>query len=177
MCSPQSSGEGPGDAAPRVQTVDVENLLLDIDKLIGPEPTGDHSDDRDVSTWEKTHPLVSPTVENGERPMLVPEQSQPRPSLHISIPPPLPPPPPPRVPPVRPPRTKKKSGFSKAWEELKEGLREGFREGLKSFAKKFLSRGQAPHKLSDGLAPEREEEAKRYNSLFQRPPNFDTTRI
>ena len=56
MCSPQSSGEGPGDAAPRVQTVDVENLLLDIDKLIGPEPTSDHSDDRDVSTWGKNTP-------------------------------------------------------------------------------------------------------------------------
>ena len=60
MCSPQSPEEEPGDPVPDIPTVGIENLLRGIDNLIGPEPTGDHSDDRDFSTWDKQkHPIAS----------------------------------------------------------------------------------------------------------------------
>ena len=51
MCLPQSPGKESGDASHRMSTVDIENLLRDLDNLIGTEPIGDHSNDRGASTW------------------------------------------------------------------------------------------------------------------------------
>ena len=42
---------------------------------------------------------------------------------------------------------------------------------------KFRNRGQAPHTLSGRLAPERGDEVKWYNALFQKPPNSTIGKI
>jgi len=59
---------------------------------------------------------------------------------------------------------RQKSGVGKAWSKLK-----------KLFMRKFRGDGGAP-KLSDRLAPERDDEVKWYDSLFPKPPGPAKTR-
>ena len=139
---------------------EFNDILRDIDDIIGPDRPDDHSEDQDISTWDKQpSPIVSPIVESREEAKQV---VQPR-----ATPSPLPPiPPPPSPPQERPvaPRTKRKSVMSRAWSNLRKLL-----------MKKFGG-DHPPPKLSDRLAPEREEEARRYETLFVKTPQPTKTR-
>jgi len=137
---------------------EFDEILRDIDEIIGPERPDDHSDDRDISAWDKqASPIVSPVVESREEAKQIAIQPRATPS-------PLPPiPPPPQERPVAL-RTKKKSVVSKAWSKFRKVL-----------MKKFGG-DQPPPKLSDRLAPEREDEARGYETLFVKPPQPTKTR-
>ena len=140
---------------------EFNDILKDIDDIIGPERPDDHSEDRDISAWDKqTSPIVSSVVESREAKQTV-EQPRATPSPL----PPIPPTPPPQ-PQERPvaPRMKKKSVVSKAWSKFRKLL-----------MKKFGG-DHPPAKLSDKLAPEREDEARRYETLFAKSPQPAKTR-
>lgn len=145
---------------------EFNDILKDIDEIIGHERPDDHSDDRDTSAWDKqTSPIVSPIVESREETKQIVVQpratSPPLPPI-----PPTPTPTPHSHPQERPvaPRTKKKSVVSKAWSKLRKML-------MKKFGGDHLS-----PKLSDKLAPEHEDEARRYETLFVKPPQPAKTR-
>jgi len=132
---------------------EFNDILRDVDDLIGPERPDDHSDDHDISTWDKqASAIVSPIAESREEARQTAVHPRATPS-HI---PPISSPPHPQEPLV-PPRTKKKSVVSKAWSKFRKLL-----------MKKFGG-DQPPPKLSDRLAPEREDEARWYETLFPQP--------
>ena len=123
--------------------VGVDDLLAQLDQLIGPESTDDHLGVRDASSWdEQTSPIVSQTGGFAAQEEV---QSQSRSSAH---------PPAPSSPPVAP-RPRKQGVVNKVWNKRK-----------KLFAKKFERGGRAPPNLSDNLAPERDDEPKWDDVLF-----------
>jgi len=147
---------------------EFNDILKDIDDIIGPEPEQpyDHYDDREISTWDKqASPIVSPIVESIEqaKQMVVQPRAT---SSPLSPIPPNPTPTPPPHPQERPmaPRAKKKSVVSKAWSKFRKVL-----------MKKFGG-DQPPPKLSDKHTPEREDEARWYETLFVKNPQPPKTR-
>lgn len=163
---------------------DFDDVLRNIDALIGPEPADDHPDSRDTSTWDKqTIPILSPIVEPGEGAgQYVPQSSASLPTFpptptsphqmpasrpSTSAPPPrisTSPSPVPQSPP-NPRRGKRKESIvGKAWNRLKM-----------FFVKRFGGGDPSP-KLSDKLSPEPNDDGRRYESLFPGPPNLAKTR-
>lgn len=137
-----------------VRGAEVDDLLKQLDNAIGQEPAGDHSDVRDASdSDERTSPVVSPIDKPRDQEV---KQSE----LRLPAHPPAPPSSPtsPKHRPTTPPR-KKRGIVTRALDKLK-----------KIFMKKFERGDQAPHRLSDKLAPERNDEHKGYGELFSKSP-------
>lgn len=134
---------------------DFDDLLKDIDVLIGPEGANGQPDSQDTSTLdEQTLPVLSPIVEPREETRLV---SQSR--VRLLSRPTAPPSPPPKLQdPMTYQRKKKKSRVVRAWDKLKE-----------LFTKRLGGEDQVPPRLSDKLVPERDDEVKWYESLFSMP--------
>lgn len=150
------------DISPHGQSV-VDDLLKDLDHLIGPEQTEDHLEVRDVSAWDQPQsPIVSPIEESGSRSMQFPTQqpdSARRPTSPLPLPffPPLKNTPEPTL---GKGASKKKGRMQRAWDRLKQ-----------MFVKKFLGADQGPHKLSDKLVPERDSDEVKLNEVlaFSKP--------
>ena len=151
----------------------LDDVMRNIDDLIGPEPADDYPDSRDASAWDRrTSPVVSPMAGPGEGARQFASQSRaslpPLPPISASSPPILtspppistsPPPrspsPPPRSPslPLIPLGTEKKSIMGIWWERLKAW-----------FKRKF----ENPRpKLSDRLVPERDDRVKWYEHFSE----------
>ena len=142
---------------------EFNDILKDIDGLLGPEQPDYHSDDRDSSVWDRrTSATLSPIVGPGEEM----KQDTVR-SLASSSPlPPLPSTPFRQGPKVR---TKKKSSVGK--------MLDGIRKFKRLMAKKLGGGHQPQPKLSDSLVPEHDDEAKWYEGLFSsKPPKSARTR-
>ena len=165
-------------------TADVHDILKDIDDLMGPDPADDPPDEQDDPAIDdgQSLPILPPAVEPKEE--VKPTSSALPVSLRIlsqiSLPSPRPispHPPSPYLPSPHPPSPrlsqsslmrlqpkKKKRGIGRAWKKLK---------GL--FMNKFEGDEQPP-KLSDRLAPERDDEVRWYDFLFPKPPKPTKTR-
>ena len=165
-------------------TADVHDILKDIDDLMGPDPADDPPDEPDDPAVddEPTSPALPPAVVPKEE--VKPTSSASPVSLRIfsqislpSLRPVSPHPPSPYLPSLHLPSPhpsqsslirlqpkKKKRGIGRAWKKLK---------GL--FMNKFEGDEQPP-KLSDRLAPERDDEVRWYDFLFPKPPKPTKTR-
>ena len=135
----------------------LNDILKGIDGIFGPEQPDDPSDHPDISSSDgRTTPIVSSISGPGEgaKRNIVRSRAS-------SSPLPRPPPSPllPPQSPTVPPRTKKQSSVGKAWHKFKKVL-----------AKKFGGGDQSPPKLSDKLAPERDDEVKWFETLFPKSP-------
>lgn len=142
-----------GDA---VLDADLRNILKEIDIFI-PEQPDDHPDGRDTPvSEERSSPIILPrNVLEEETGAIVPP-----PPASLS---PLPPIPLPHQRTSKHKKQKNKKGIAKLWNKLKE-----------LFA--VFEGDQPSPKLSDKLVPESDDEVKRYECLFSKPPKPAKTR-
>ena len=127
----------------------MNNILKGIDEIVGPEQPNDDPGGRDTPVpGERLSPTTSSNVipRGGTRPISQILPSHQSTSTHQPI-------------------KKQKSGVGKAWSKLR-----------KLFMRKFGGyRGQPPPKLSDKLAPERDDEVKWHDSPFLKSPKSAKT--
>ena len=136
-----------------VLDADLRNILREINISI-PEQPDDYPDGRDTPVPdERPSPIMSPSnvVKEETRPTVPPSP------VSLSPLPPIPPPHQSTSMHQQTKRKKKKKGIAKFWNKLKE-----------LFA--VFGGDQPPPKLSDKLVPERDDEVRRYGSLFSKLP-------
>ena len=147
---------------------ELDDVMRNIDDLIGPEPADDDPDSRDTSAWDqRTSPILSPIAGPGEET----RQSVPQSQASLPSPRPIHTTPPPMFPHLSPiPQgpsmyrgTKQKNTTSKVWGKLK-----------KLFTRKFEGGDPLP-KLSDRLVPEHDDRVKWFE-LFSEPQDPAKTR-
>jgi hypothetical protein len=137
------------------QKVDVDDFLKHLDNVL--EPAGDHSDVQDAPALdERPSPTVSSIDKSREQDVV---QSPLRSPTRLPVPPSSP------SSPTPPQRQKKRGIMAKVWKRFK-----------KLFMEKFERGDQAPHKISDKLAPERDDEPKAYDELFSKSPKSSISR-
>ena len=142
---------------------EFDDILKDIDVLIGPEQVDDRSDGRDTPALDgRASPMLSPIVGSREdvRPTALRSEVQ-LPPLRPTSPPPHP----------KTPPTKKKNIMKRIMDKLKKP-----RQLWESLIARFSRGSQAPPILSNKLVPEREEEAKRYEPFFPESPELAVPR-
>lgn len=125
---------------------EFDDILKEIDGILGPEQDDNHTDSQDNFTLDEgSFPILPPTAGSREG------SRQGIPPAHLSPPLTTPPSPPPipRVP---------KGAVGRVWDKLK-----------RLFKERFGGDDQAPPKLSDKLVPERDDEVRWYESLFPFP--------
>lgn len=141
---------------------EFDDILKDIDGILGPEQDDNRTDSHDNFTLDEgSFPILPPTVgpREGSR------QSISQSPAHLSFLSTTPPSSPPILQGSPAHQRMKKSGLGRAWNKLK-----------RLFKEKFGGDDQAPPKLSDKLVPERDDEVRWYESLFPKPTKPAKTR-